>query len=63
MEFSTKFAMFDHVYADEDTKTVFTITGFTFRTTHDPVCELSYFHNGEAKTALIEETRLKKEQP
>lgn len=60
MKFESRFSLYEHVNIDGDTKTKFTITGFSFRDTRSCLCEVSWFSNGEAKTAWIEESRMEK---
>lgn len=43
---------------DGDSSIKGTVTGFQFRTTRDPIVEVSWFHNGDAKTGWFEEWRL-----
>lgn len=58
MQFESRFKFDDRVTIDGDDSIVGTITGFCFRTTRSPTAEVSWFHNGDAKTGWIEESRL-----
>lgn len=59
-EFSSKFEFNDEVTVGQDTAIKAVVTGFMFRTTRAPMVEISYFHNGVAQTAMVEEGRLTK---
>lgn len=58
--FTSEWALGDRVIIDFDRSIRGTITSFNFRHTREPTVEVSYFHNGEAKTAWIEQSRLSK---
>lgn len=60
MKFETRFDLYEHVYIDSDKSLKFVITGFSFRSNREALCEVSWFHNGESKTAWVEELRLEK---
>lgn len=57
--FTTKWALGQHVHIDTDRSITATITGFCWRSTREPTVELSWFSNGDAKTAWVEENRLR----
>jgi hypothetical protein len=54
----SKWAIGDRVQIDGCDSVVGTVTGFCFRLTRDPTIEISYFHNGDAKSAWVEEFRI-----
>ena len=58
MTFESAWTMGDHVNVDSDKSIIGVVTGFNFRRTQDPTVEVSWFHNGDAKTAWFEEWRL-----
>lgn len=46
------------VFVDHDQSMCFTVTAFTFRQSSGPSIELSWVHNGDIKSAWVEEFRL-----
>ncbi len=59
--FQSKWVFGDIVTIDGDRTIKGSVTGFAFRVTRSPTVEVSYFHNGESKTAWVEEWRLSME--
>ncbi|RAI42648.1 hypothetical protein [Rhodoplanes roseus] len=58
MQFESRFALFQRVTIDGDVSIVGTVTALCFRGTRQTVAEVSWFHNGDAKTGWFEEERL-----
>lgn len=58
MKLEGHFDFRDIVTIDGDRSLFGSITGVQFRTTREPLYEVSYMHNGDAKTSWIEEWRL-----
>jgi hypothetical protein len=58
MNFESRWTIGDRVHIDDCSSITATVTAFCFRATRAPTVEVSYFHNGEAKTAWPEEGRL-----
>jgi hypothetical protein len=56
--FESIWAAGDRVLIDSDRSIVGTVTAFCFRLTRAPTIEVSYFHNGDSKTAWFEQFRL-----
>lgn len=54
----SKFALQQRVSIDTDEAIIGTVTGIAFRVTRDPTIEVSWMHNGDAKSAWFEEWRL-----
>ena len=57
-EFRTEFDFGTRVTVDGDASIIGIITAFKYMWPGEPLVEISYFHNGEQKFALIEESRL-----
>lgn len=58
-QFESKFDYGNRVYLDGDTSITAIVISFQFRTTAvGPAVECSWVHNGEIKTAWLEEWRL-----
>lgn len=57
-ELTSKWHFKDKVVIDEDRSITGIVTGFQFRVTSQPLVEVSWFHNGDAKTGWFEEWRL-----
>ena len=58
MTFQSEWAFRDRVWIDGEGSIVGFVTGILFRETRDPVVEVSWMHNGDAKVAWFEEWRL-----
>jgi len=58
MKFESTWAFRDLVHLDGDTSITGVVTGFQFRGARDPIIEVSWVHNGDAKAAWFEEWRL-----
>lgn len=56
--FVSDWRLSQRVHIDGDTSIIATVTGFCFRLSRQPTVEVSYFHNGDSKSAWVEETRL-----
>lgn len=52
------FAFQQEVIIDGDASIRGVVTGMQFRMTREPLVEVSYFHNGDAKAAWVEVWRL-----
>lgn len=61
-QFSVAWDFGQKVNIDDDQSIVGTVTGFCFRVTRDPTVEVSWFHNGDAKTGWFEEWRLSRSE-
>lgn len=57
--FTTQWALGQLVHIDDDKSIRAVITGFCWRTTREPTVEISWFANGDSKTAWVEESRVK----
>ena len=55
-----KFSLREKVYIDEDSSLITTITAIKFGHSEVPIYEVSYWSNGDAKAAWVEEYRLNK---
>ena len=60
MQFTSIWTFRDRVYLDGDQSIIGMVTGFQFRGDREPIVEVSWVHNGDAKIAWFEEWRLKK---
>lgn len=60
MTFETNLNFGDRVTVDGDMSLTGTIVSFKYMWRGAPLVEISYFHNGEQKYALVEEARLVK---
>jgi hypothetical protein len=49
----------DRVWLDGDESIIGIVTAFQFRETRNPIVEVSWMHNGDAKAAWFEEWRLR----
>lgn len=58
-EFNSNFKPTDYVFVDFDEKTPLAVTGILFRNSGQ-FLELSWFHNGDSKSAWVEAFRCKK---
>lgn len=56
--FHSQWTINDRVHIDNDTSIVGIVTGICFRLVRAPTIEVSWFANGDAKTAWFEEWRL-----
>lgn len=56
--FQTKFGFRDKVAIDGDPSLKGFVTAFQCRETREPICEVSYVHNGAAVAGWFEEWRL-----
>ena len=61
MKFESKWTFGDRVLIDGDSSIKGTVTALLFRPSHYLV-EVSWFHNGEAKCAFVEEFRLSRSE-
>jgi len=59
VRFLSEFALGDRVYIDKDGSLIGVVTAVQFRTTVSTV-EVSYIHNGDAKTVWVEAWRCEK---
>lgn len=58
MTFTTNLSFGDKVVADGDRALVGTVVAFKYLFAGHPLVEISYWHDGDLKYALIEESRL-----
>jgi hypothetical protein len=57
-QFETKWEFGAPVNLDGDRSIAGTVTSVQFRVQRDPMIEVSYFHNGDAKAGWFEQWRL-----
>jgi hypothetical protein len=59
MTFETKFSLRQQVVIDGDPSLAALVTCVQFRIAREPIYEVSWVHNGDLKSAWVEEFRLK----